>query len=204
MEGSNAAASAPKRKRTKLSIDDALAAVETTAAGLEESFRLTDIQETAIRKCFQLIQTKSDDLQTSVQSQKSTRPMTVYRMLHDVRFLLGLKPFLLCALALTPTRMQTMAKDEAARLPSKLQDWWNASTPPSTKLEALARQFEPLDKTIPYIAPDIQLCELSSKRSKSIERSLTEAEHSEPSAQLASHPTTNPGISTPTTCITLS
>lgn len=153
-----------KRKRTKLSIGDAFKAMKAAALALEESYRLTDIQEAAIHKCFQLIQTSSVDLQSSVLRQKSTRSMTVYLLLHDIRYLLGLKPFLLCALALTPTCMQTLGKDDAAKFPSKLQSWWKASGRPSTKLEALANKFKAVDDNIMQISPDVQLCKALGKQ----------------------------------------
>lgn len=146
-----------KRKGPKLSIDDALREVEAAALALEESYRLTDVQEAAIQKYFRLIKTSSTTMQESVLRQKSSRVMTVFHMLHDIRFLLGLKPFLLCALALTPTRMQTMDKSDAAKFPSKLQSWWEASKRPSAKLEALASQFKQTDDGIPLVTPDVKL-----------------------------------------------
>jgi len=155
--GDHTSAPPHERKRSKLSIDDALREVEAAALALEESYRLTDVQETAIQKYFRLINTSSATVQESVLRQKNSRAMTVFHMLHDLRFLLGLKPFPLCALAITPTRMQTMDKSDAAKFPSKLQSWWEASKRPSAKLEALARQFKPTDEGIPLITPDVKL-----------------------------------------------
>ncbi len=155
--GANTSAPPHERKRSKLSIDDALGEVEAAALALEESYRLTDVQETAIQKYFRLIKTSSTNVQESVLRQKNSRAMTIFHMLHDIRFLLGLKPFLLCALALTPTRMQTMDKSDAAKFPSKLQSWWEASKRPSAKLQALASQFKPIDDGIPLLTPDINL-----------------------------------------------
>lgn len=147
-----------KRKRQKLSLDDALKEVDAAATALEESYRLTDFQEKAIQKCFQFLKTNPTVLEESVRRQKNSAVMTTYRMLHDVRFLLGLKPFLLCTLALAPTRMQTMTKTDAAKFPSKLQAWWKAWKS-STKLDALASQYKLVDGSISYLTPDIQLCE---------------------------------------------
>jgi len=48
-----------KRQRSKLSIDEGLKAVQAAALSLKESFRLTDTQEAAIQKCFQLIKEDS-------------------------------------------------------------------------------------------------------------------------------------------------
>lgn len=158
MEEQDPATSASKRKRTRLSIEDALAAIGAVTAALEESYRLTDMQEAAIAKCFQLIQKTRETMQSSVKSQKSSRPMIAYQILHDIRSLIGLKPFLLCALALQPSRMQTMTKDDAAKFPSKLQIWWESSKHSSEKLEALARKFESMDKVIPHISPGVPLC----------------------------------------------
>ena len=147
-----------KRKRQKLSLDDALKEVEAAATALEESYRLTDLQEKAIQKCFEFLKTNPTVLEESVRRQKNSAVMTTYRMLHDVRFLLGLKPFLLCTLALAPTKMQTMAKLDAAKFPSKLQTWWK-SWESSTKLDALASQYKLVDGSISYVTPDVQLCE---------------------------------------------
>jgi hypothetical protein len=48
MEANNAAVSAPKRKRIKLSIDNIIAVIEIAAEILEKLFRLTDIQKIII------------------------------------------------------------------------------------------------------------------------------------------------------------
>ena len=147
-----------KRKRQKLSLDDAPNEVEAAATALEESYRLTDLQEKAIQKCFEFLKTNPTVLEESVRRQKNSAFMTTYRMLHDVRFLLGLKPFLLWTLALAPTRMQTMAKTDVAKFTSKLQAWWKAWKS-STKLDALASQYKLVDGSISYVTPYFQLCE---------------------------------------------
>ena len=149
-----------RRKHSKLSIEDALKDVEAASLALEQSYRLTDTQEKSIQKCFDIVRKETTDFQGVAQREKSNRSFTVYRMLHDIRFLLGVKPFLLCALALTPTRMQTFSKNDAATFPRALQTWWNALTRLHTRLEALAGKYKDTDESIPRHAPDDQPCEL--------------------------------------------
>jgi len=48
-----------KRQRNKLFIDEGLKAVQAATLSLKESFRLTNTQEAAIQKCFQLIKEDS-------------------------------------------------------------------------------------------------------------------------------------------------
>lgn len=59
--------------------------------------------------------------------------------------------------------MQMMEKSDAAKFPSKLQSWWEASKRPSAKLKALASQFKLTDDGIPLITPDVKLSDPSGK-----------------------------------------
>lgn len=141
-----------KRQRSKLSTDEGLKAVQAAALSLEESFRLTDTQEAAIQKCFQLI---SEDFSTTlsarVQREKSKRSLQVYYMLRNIREMLGLQGFLLCALALKPTQMQSMTKEDATNFPYRLKRWWEDSSPSSERLKAIASKVKAFDDQIPYL-----------------------------------------------------
>ena len=138
-----------KRQRRNLSIDEGLKAVQAAALKLEESFRLTDTQEAAIKKCFQLI--KQDSLDARVQREKSKRSLQVYYMLRNVREMMGLQGFLLCALALTPTCIQSMTKEDATNFPYKLKHWWESTSPSSERLETIARKVKAFDDEIPHL-----------------------------------------------------
>jgi hypothetical protein len=141
-----------KRQRSKLSIDEGLKAVQDAALNLEKSFRLTDTQEAAIQKCFQLIREDSPTtLSARVQREKSKRSLQVYYMLRNIREILGLQGFLLCALALKPTYMQSMTKEDATNFPYRLKCWWESSSPSSERLEAIARKVKAFDDQIPHL-----------------------------------------------------
>ena len=141
-----------KRQRSKLSIDEGLKAVQAAALSLEESFRLTDTQEAAIRKCFQLIkEDSSTTLSARAQREKSKRSFQVYYMLRNIREMLGLQGFLLCALALKPTQMQSMTKEDATNFPYRLKRWWEDFSPSSERLEAVASKVKAFDDQIPYL-----------------------------------------------------
>jgi len=141
-----------KRQRSKLSIDEGLKAVQAAALSLKESFRLTDTQEAAIQKCFQLIkEDSSTTLSARVQREKSSRSSQVYYMLRNIREMLGLQGFLLCALALKPTHMQSMTKEDATNLPYRLKRWWEDSSPSSQRLEAIAWKVKAFDDQIPHL-----------------------------------------------------
>lgn len=141
-----------KRQRSKLSTDEGLKAVQAAALSLEESFRLTDTQEAAIQKCFQLIsEDSSTTLSARVQREKSKRSSQVYYMLRNIREMLGLQGFLLCALALKPTQMQSMTKEDATNFPYRLKRWWEDSSPSSERLEAIASKVKAFDDQIPYL-----------------------------------------------------
>ena len=141
-----------KRQRRKLSVDEGLKAVQAAALKLEESFRLTDTQEVAIQKCFQLIKKDSlTSLNARVQREKSKRSLQVYLMLRNVREMLGLEGFLLCALALTPTCIQSMTEEDATNFPYKLKLWWESTSPSSDRLEAIARKAKAFDDEITHL-----------------------------------------------------
>jgi len=141
-----------KRQRSKLSIDEGLKAVQAAALSLEESFRLTDTQEAAIQKCFELIkEDSSTTLSARVQREKSKRSLQVYYMLRNIREMLGLQGFLLCALALKPTHMQSMTKEDSTNFPYKLKRWWEDSSPSSERLEAIAWKVKAFDDQIPHL-----------------------------------------------------
>ena len=140
-----------KRQRSKLSIDEGLKAVQAAALSLEESFRLTDTQEAAIQKCFQLIkEDSSTTLSARVQRERSKRSLKVYYMLKSIREMLGLQGFLLCALALKLTHMQSMTKEDATNFPYRLKRWWEDSSPSSERLEAIVWKVKAFDDQIPY------------------------------------------------------
>lgn len=140
-----------KRQRSKLSIDEGLKAIQAAALSLEESSRLRDTQEAAIQKCFQPIkEDSSTTLSARVQREKSKRSLQVYYMLRNIREMLGLQGFLLCALALKPTHMQSMTKEDATNFPYRFKRWWEDSSPSSERLEAIASKVKAFDDQIPY------------------------------------------------------
>lgn len=83
--------------------------------------------------------------------EKSKRSLQVHRLLRSVREMLGLQGFLLCALALTPKKIQSMTKADATNFPYILKRWWEDSWPSSKRLKAIAETLKTVDEQIPYI-----------------------------------------------------
>ena len=137
--------------RNKLSVDDGLRAVKAAASAVEQSFRLTDSQEAAIHKSFQLIGEDTASLHAKMLKEKSRRSLQVYDLLRSVREMLGLEGFLLCALALTPKKIQSMTKADAVNFPYILKRWWEESSPSSKRLRAIAEMLKTVDDQIPHI-----------------------------------------------------
>ena len=138
-------------QRNKFSVDDGLRAMKATALAVEQSFRLTDAQEAAIQKCFQLIREDTATRNARMLREKSKRSLQVYDILRSVREILGLPGLLLCALALTPKKMHSMTKADATNFPYILRRWWQESSPSSERLEIIAEQLKSVDEQIPYI-----------------------------------------------------
>lgn len=66
--------------------------------------------------------------------------------------MLSLQGFLLCTLALKPTYMQSMTKEDATNFPYKLKHWWESFSPSSNRLEAVARKVKAVDDQIPHLS----------------------------------------------------
>ena len=120
---------------------------------MEGSFQLTDTQEAAIQNCFQFIKegSSSTTLTVRVQREKSPQLFQAYHMLQNICEVLGLQGFLLCALALKPTYMQLMIKEDATNFLYKLKHWWESSSPSSERLKAIARKVKAVDNQIPHL-----------------------------------------------------
>lgn len=83
--------------------------------------------------------------------EKSKRSLQVHGLLRSVREMLGLQGFLLCALALTPKKIQSMTKADATNFPYILKRWWEDSWPSFKRLKAIAETLKTVDEQIPYI-----------------------------------------------------
>ena len=101
--------------------------------------------------------------------EKSKRSLQVYGLLRSVREMLGLQGFLLCVLALTPKKIQSMTKADAINFSYILKRWWEDSWPSFKRLKIIAETLKTVDEQIPYIPlthkmDDIKCCVLISPR----------------------------------------
>ena len=138
-------------QRNKWSVDDGLRAVKAAALAVEQSFRLTDTQEAVIKKGFLLVREDDASLDARMLREKSKRSLQVRKLLRNMREILGLQGFLLCALALTPKNIQSMTKTDATNFPYIFKRWWEDSSPSSERLKAIAETLKTVDEQIPYI-----------------------------------------------------
>ena len=140
-----------KRRANKISAQEGLNAIKIMAKKLAESYRLTKSQDTAIQKCFQLLKEGScTNMMARVRREKSRRSLQAFHLLKDVRHLVGLEGFLLCALALKPMHLHTMTEEDATNFPYRLKRWWDEEAPSSQRSKDIAMEARSLNNQIPY------------------------------------------------------
>jgi hypothetical protein len=133
-----------KRRANKISAQEGLNAIKSMTKKLAESYRLTKSQDTAIRKCFQLLKEGScTNMMARVRREKSRRSLQAFDLLRDVRHLVGLEGFLLCALALKPIQLHTMTEEDATNFPYRLKRWWDEEAPSSQRSKDIAMEASP-------------------------------------------------------------
>lgn len=140
-----------KRRANKISAQEGLNAVKIMAEKLAESYQLTKSQDTAIQKSFQLLKEGfCTNMMARVRREKSRRSLQAFHLLRDVRHLVGLEGFLMCALALKPMQLHTMTEEDATNFPYRLKRWWDEEAPSSQRSKDIAMEARSLNDQIPY------------------------------------------------------
>jgi len=111
-----------KRRANKISVQENLNTIKSITKKLAEFYRLTKFQDTAIRKCFQLLKKSfCTNIIARVRKKKSRQLLQTFDLLRDVRYLIELEEFLLCALALKPIQLYTITEKDATNFPYRLK-----------------------------------------------------------------------------------
>lgn len=87
-------------------------------------------------------------------------------MLESVRAVLSLQEFLLCALALTSNKMQSMIKVDATNFSYILKHWWKNSSSSSNRLKIIIRKMKTIDDQISYLSLTDEMSKLLYLRSR--------------------------------------